>query len=130
MISITLNLPSLKIPDLGTLKGIRDYNHPDVAVFYRVPFALPPVNERRFLAPEEVADWSKFSHASKLPSGDVEIDASQKGAPCVQLRVQFRRSSSFLGVSNIFNPHTPVAQRVADKVIIRRFQGEEVEFFF
>ena len=106
MISITLNLSSVKIPELGTLKGIRDYNHPDVAVFYRVPFALPPVNERRFLAPEEVADWSKFSHASKLPSGDVEIDASKKGAPCVQLRVQIQRSSSSLGVSRCFKSET------------------------
>ena len=37
-------------------------------------------------------------------------------------------------VSNIFtvknlNPHTPVAQKVSDEVVIRRFQGEGVEFF-
>ena len=29
----------------------------------------------------------------------------------------------------VFNPHTPVAQRVADEVVFRRFQGEGVEFF-
>ena len=28
------------------------------------------------------------------------------------------------------NPHTPVAQKVADEVVFRRFQGEKVEFFF
>ena len=28
-----------------------------------------------------------------------------------------------------FNPHTPVAQKVADEVVSRRFQGEGVEFF-
>ena len=28
-----------------------------------------------------------------------------------------------------FNPHTPIAQKVADEVIFRRFQGEGVEFF-
>ena len=35
--------------------------------------------------------------------------------------------------SNVFsliNPHTPVAQKVADEVVFRRFQGEDVEFFF
>ena len=29
----------------------------------------------------------------------------------------------------IFNPHTPVAQKVADEVVFQRFQGEGVEFF-
>ena len=28
-----------------------------------------------------------------------------------------------------FNPHAPVAQKVADEVVFRRFQGEGVEFF-
>ena len=28
-----------------------------------------------------------------------------------------------------FNPQAPVAQKIADKVIFRRFQGEGVEFF-
>ena len=28
-----------------------------------------------------------------------------------------------------FNPHTPVAQKIADEVVFRRFQGEGVEFF-
>ena len=28
-----------------------------------------------------------------------------------------------------FNTHTPVAQKVADEVVFRRFQSEEVEFF-
>ena len=27
------------------------------------------------------------------------------------------------------NPHRPVAQKVADEVVFRRFQGEGVEFF-
>ena len=30
---------------------------------------------------------------------------------------------------NIVNPHTPVAQKVAAKVVFRRFQGEGVELF-
>ena len=29
----------------------------------------------------------------------------------------------------LFNPHTPVAQKVAYEVVFRRFQGEGVEFF-
>ena len=29
----------------------------------------------------------------------------------------------------IFNPHTPVAQKVGDEVFFRRFKGEGVEFF-
>ena len=28
-----------------------------------------------------------------------------------------------------FNPHTPVAQKVSDEVVFRRFQGEGVEVF-
>ena len=28
------------------------------------------------------------------------------------------------------SPHSPVAQKVADEVVFRRFQGEGVEFFF
>ena len=27
------------------------------------------------------------------------------------------------------NPHTPVAQKAADEVVFRRFEGEVVEFF-
>ena len=27
------------------------------------------------------------------------------------------------------NPHTPIAQKVADEAVFRRFQGEGVEFF-
>ena len=30
----------------------------------------------------------------------------------------------------IFNPQAPVAQKIADEVVFRRFQGEGVEFFF
>ena len=30
---------------------------------------------------------------------------------------------------NNINPHTPVAQKFADEVVFRRFQGEGVEFF-
>ena len=41
-----------------------------------------------------------------------------------------RPSSNFLFlVSFLLNPHTPVAQKVADEVVFRRFIGEEVEFF-
>ena len=31
--------------------------------------------------------------------------------------------------STYFNPQAPVAQKVADQVVFRRFQGEGVEFF-
>ena len=30
----------------------------------------------------------------------------------------------------MFNPQAPVAQKIADEVVFRRFQGEGVEFFF
>ena len=29
----------------------------------------------------------------------------------------------------VYKPHTPVAQKLADKVVFGRFQGEGVEFF-
>ena len=38
------------------------------------------------------------------------------------------KNSSFLFVLE-FNPQAPVAQKVADEVVFRRFQGEGVEFF-
>ena len=31
--------------------------------------------------------------------------------------------------TNQFNPHKPIAQKFADEVVFRRFQGEGVEFF-
>ena len=34
------------------------------------------------------------------------------------------------GEKFLLDPHTPVAQKDADEVVFRRFQGEEVEFFF
>ena len=34
----------------------------------------------------------------------------------------------FLIMYGELNPHTPVAQKVADEVVFRRFQGEGVEF--
>ena len=41
------------------------------------------------------------------------------------------KSNQFLILyMNITNPHAPVAQKVADEVVFRRFQGEGVEFFF
>ena len=33
-------------------------------------------------------------------------------------------------IISIFNPQAPVAKKVADEVVFRRFQGEGVEFFF
>ena len=30
----------------------------------------------------------------------------------------------------MLNPHTPVAQKVADEVVFRRIQGEAAAFFF
>ena len=30
---------------------------------------------------------------------------------------------------NHFNPHAPVAQKIADEVVFRRFEGDGVEFF-
>ena len=30
----------------------------------------------------------------------------------------------------LLNPHAPVAQKVAEEVVFRRFQGEGIEFFF
>ena len=37
---------------------------------------------------------------------------------------------TFFTILNQGNPHRPVAQKVANEVIFRRFQGEGVEFFF
>ena len=40
------------------------------------------------------------------------------------------RETSEKWLSTRINPHTPVAHKVADEVVFRRFQCEEVEFFF
>ena len=37
--------------------------------------------------------------------------------------IYLRRNSKFV------NSHTPVVQNVAEEVVLRRFQGEGVEFF-
>ena len=39
------------------------------------------------------------------------------------------RGLKTFSIFNKVNPHTPVAQKVADEVDFRRFQGEGVEFF-
>ena len=40
------------------------------------------------------------------------------------------KSQSFeLSAIFLFNPQAPVAQKIADEVVFRRFQGEGVEFF-
>ena len=37
--------------------------------------------------------------------------------------------SRFLVIYANLNPQAPVAQKIADEVVFRRFQGEGVEFF-
>ena len=41
-----------------------------------------------------------------------------------KLNLQIRKTELI-----IFNPQAPVAQKVADEVVFRRFGGEGVEFF-
>ena len=43
------------------MKLLSEYN--DVVVFYKVPFALPPVDALRFRAPVMATDWSSFDHS-------------------------------------------------------------------
>ena len=38
-------------------------------------------------------------------------------------------SSLLQNKSTIINPQAPIAQKIADEVVFRRFQGEGVEFF-
>ena len=52
------------------------------------------------------------------------ISLSAFGAVCEKLYYQLSLSDSAY-----INPHTPVAQKVANEVVFRRFQGEGVEFF-
>ena len=33
-------------------------------------------------------------------------------------------------ISSYINPQAPIAQKIADEVVFRRFQGEGVEFFY
>ena len=44
-----------------SLKLLSEYK--DVVVFYKVPFALPPVDALRFRAPVMATDWSSFDHS-------------------------------------------------------------------
>ena len=44
-----------------SLNFLSEYN--DVVVFYKVPFALPPVDALRFRAPVMATDWSSFDHS-------------------------------------------------------------------
>ena len=40
-----------------------------------------------------------------------------------------RPDSFFIPRKRLVNPHTLVAQKVVDEVVLQRFQGEGVEFF-
>ena len=46
-------------------------------------------------------------------------------------KLNFMNELSFLFINyTLFNPRAPVAQKVADEVVFRRFRGEGVEFFY
>ena len=57
---------------------------------------------------------------------DIEVKLQSK------LRIEIRRgllTSEFDYPKDPVNPQAPVAQKIANEVVFRRFQGEGVEFF-
>ena len=56
----TQNLYRFSIEGFGEILGIRDEVYNDVVVFNKVPYALPPINDLRFAAPQPVTDWKIF----------------------------------------------------------------------
>ena len=67
-------------------------------------------------------------HVSMAISAMTDVQKSQKSKlrNAINKTAQVREQFKYL--SNL-NPHTPVAQKVVDKVVFRRFQGEGVKFF-
>ena len=68
-------------------------------------------------------------------SGDIQFghvgdeSLSNAGVPKTVHLIISGQNDPRSGFRNLLNPHTPVAQKVADDVVSRRFQGEGVEFF-
>lgn len=67
--------------DDGKVNGIllKSRSGKDFHAFYKIPFAVPPINELRFQAPQPVKKWSEILDATKpgpacfKPQKDVEI---------------------------------------------------------
>ena len=59
----------------------------------------------------------------------IRLDVKNKAA-CISLSIILKWRNTFEKsfVSEI-NPHTPIAQKVVDEMVFRRFQGKGVEFF-
>ena len=77
---------------LQTCKGTTHPVYEDVIIFYKVPFALPPVDTLRFAAPVLASDWSKVNHSKVYKPIDtflsssykIRLDATKPGRNCIQ----------------------------------------------
>jgi len=49
--------PAVAVPGLGTLNGGLSQEFPEVALFNRIPYALPPTGDRRWRPPEPHGAW-------------------------------------------------------------------------
>ena len=66
--------PVIRISD-GEIQGLRSKGAggKDVDVFWGIPFAEPPVGDRRFRAPVKAKSWTGVRDATKRPNTCVQI---------------------------------------------------------
>jgi para-nitrobenzyl esterase len=89
--------PDLVRTDAGLLRGTVTESS---RAFQGIPYAAPPVGERRWRAPEPAAPWSGVR------------DATAPGSPCAQPRVESGEDCLFLNV------HTPAPARKRMPVMV------------
>jgi para-nitrobenzyl esterase len=101
--------PELRI-DSGTVRGLVVGDKKDVYVYKGIPYAAPPVGERRWKSPEPISAWQGvrdcFEFGAACPQKTVPLFSS---IPEMAIRAPFSEDCLFL---NVWTP----AERKAEKL--------------
>ena len=85
---------------LGAIEGVE---HPGAVSFLGIPYAAPPVGERRWLPPTPPASWSGTLNATKHPNRAFQIPFPEELAPPGGIPGELSEDMLYLNV------HTPAA---------------------
>ena len=99
---------------ISIVSHFRSYSFPNLLISEAAHCRNDQFLELAFFGTDSFSKWSIFGGVSFPKSLINEV---------IDFEVTHFRSGSF------FNPQAPVAQKLADEVVFRRFQGEGVEFF-
>lgn len=82
--------------DKGRIRGFSDFvDGKKLDIFYGIPYAAPPVGERRYRRPEQVDPWEGVIDATELPNSCFQNKDTHFG--------------EFIGAA-MWNPNTPVSE--------------------